>query len=60
MQIIGKTRITLECLESSKAPTSGIKLGRIEKSFRKPVFGKLEMKTLHGFGRISGNKNLHC
>jgi len=57
---IGKKGIILECQGLSKAPTFGIKPGRIEQLFINIVSRKLEMETLLGFGRIIGNKNLNC
>ena len=60
MLIFGKKGISFECLGSSKAPTFGTKPERIETLFRNTVSGKLEMEILHGFGRISGNRNPNC
>ena len=51
MQTIGKKGNTSECLESSKPPTSGTKLGRIDLLFKTQFLGNHRWKPCLVLGR---------
>jgi len=60
MKIIGRRVIISEFQGSSRAPTFGTFLGRIEPLSRSIVSGRSELGTLHGFWRITSSRNQIC
>eukprot|EP00253_Pinus_taeda_P033231 PITA_33231 len=60
MKIIGRRGIISKCLGSSKAPTFGTLIWRIEPFSGSIVSGRSRLGTLHGFGRIIGSRNQIC